>query len=180
MADHVNAPQLGNLEVPPHPGVLERAAVAERVAAHKKAGASVVFTNGCFDLLHPGHVDLLARARFLGDILVVGLNTDASVQRLGKGPGRPVMPFAARAYVLAHLTSVDYVTGFDEDTPYELIKLLRPQVLVKGGDWPVDTIVGADIVQSDGGLVVSLPLLQGFSTSSTVSRILDTCGQGRQ
>lgn len=180
MTDHGTDPRHVSPKVPLHPGVLDRAAVAERVAAHKKTGATVVFTNGCFDLLHPGHVDLLARARFLGDILVVGLNTDASVQRLGKGPGRPVMPFAARAYVLAHLTSVDYVTGFDEDTPFELIKLLRPQVLVKGGDWPVDQIVGADIVQSDGGLVVSLPLLKGFSTSSTVSKIMDTCGQGRR
>lgn len=175
MADHRPAHQSGQQKVPYHPAVLDRAALVERIAAHKKTAARVVFTNGCFDLLHPGHVDLLSRARFLGDVLVVGLNTDASVRRLSKGPGRPVVPYAARAYVLAHLTSVDYVTGFDEDTPYELIKAVRPQVLVKGGDWPIDRIVGADIVEADGGLVVSLPLLEGFSTSGIVSNILDRC-----
>lgn len=176
MADHHIVQPSGHTKVPYHPAVLNRTVLVERIAAHKKTAARVVFTNGCFDLLHPGHVDLLSRARFLGDVLVVGLNTDESVRRLSKGPGRPVVPFAARAYVLAHLTSVDYVTGFDEDTPYALIKALRPHVLVKGGDWPIDSIVGADIVAADGGLVVSLPLLEGFSTTSIVSNILDSCG----
>ncbi|MFW5734373.1 MAG: adenylyltransferase/cytidyltransferase family protein [Oceanidesulfovibrio sp.] len=175
MAEFIHAHTPGHGEVPYHPAVLDRSVLVERIAAHKKTAARVVFTNGCFDILHPGHVDLLARARFLGDILVVGLNTDESVRRLSKGPGRPVVPFEARAYVLAHLISVNYVTGFDEDTPYELIRAVRPHVLVKGGDWPIESIVGADIVESDGGLVVSLPLLKGFSTSALVSNILDNC-----
>ncbi len=134
-------------------------------------GVRVVFTNGCYDLLHPGHVDLLARARALGDLLVLGLNSDDSVRRLGKGPGRPVNPLAVRAYVLAHLESVDFVTAFDEDTPYTLIAAIRPQVLVKGGDWPIERIVGRDVVQAAGGTVHSLPLLPGYSTTELIARI---------
>jgi len=136
----------------------------------------VVFTNGCFDLLHPGHVDYLARARALGDVLVVGLNTDASARRLAKGPGRPVNDTASRAFVLAHLHSVDYVVPFDEDTPYELIRAARPHVLVKGGDWPVARIVGRDMVEARGGLVLSLELLPGFSTTAVIQAICAACG----
>jgi len=132
----------------------------------------IVFTNGCFDILHPGHVDLLQRARAEGDVLLLGLNSDASVRRQRKGPGRPVNSFTARAFVLAHLSSVDYVVEFDEDTPYELIRQVQPDVLVKGGDWTPERIVGRDIVEAKGGRVLSLPLIQGFSTTGIIERIL--------
>lgn len=131
----------------------------------------VVFTNGCFDILHPGHVDLLRRAREEGDCLVLGLNSDDSVRRQGKGEDRPVNPQEHRAYVLAGLESVDHVIIFGEDTPYELIRAVRPSVLIKGGDWSVDKIVGRDIVEADGGIVLSLPLIKGFSTTSLIERI---------
>jgi cytidyltransferase-related domain len=137
----------------------------------KAAGRCIVFTNGCYDLLHPGHVDLLTRARALGDVLILGLNSDDSVRRLGKAPDRPVNPFAVRAFVLGHLASINYLVGFDEDTPLELVRAIRPHVLVKGGDWPVDRIVGSDIVLADGGKVLSLPLLPGFSTTAMLARI---------
>jgi rfaE bifunctional protein nucleotidyltransferase chain/domain len=130
----------------------------------------IVFTNGCFDILHPGHVDLLARARALGDALVLGLNTDASVRRL-KGPTRPITKLEDRAYVLCALQSVDYVTAFDEDTPAALIEAVRPDVLVKGGDWPLERIVGRETVQAAGGEVLSLPLLPGYSTTVVIERI---------
>lgn len=154
-----------------HPKILPPVALAERTTLLRAEGRRVVFTNGCYDILHPGHVDLLSRARLLGDALVLALNTDASVRRLGKGPDRPLNPFAVRAYVVAHLEVVDFVTWFDEDTPLACIRLLRPQVLVKGGDWPVERIVGRDVVEADGGLVVSLPLLEGYSTTGLVERI---------
>ncbi len=135
----------------------------------------LVFTNGCYDILHPGHVDLLQRARKLGDGLILGLNSDASVQRIKgdmPGPRRPLNSQDERAYVLAALECVDFVVVFDEDTPFELIRAVRPQVLVKGGDWPVEKIVGRDIVEADGGTVVSLPLLPGYSTTGLIERIL--------
>ena len=134
-------------------------------------GFRLVFTNGCFDILHPGHVDLLTRARALGHGLVVGLNTDASVRRLGKEGDRPVNPEADRALVLAGLACVDWVVPFNEDTPLELIRAVRPNVLAKGGDWPVEAIVGREIVAADGGEVVSLPLLPGYSTTSLLQKI---------
>ncbi len=158
-----------------HPKMLAEPQLVNAVAAARAAGERIVFTNGCFDLLHPGHVDLLARARALGDRLALGLNSDHSVRALNKGPGRPVTPYAARAFVLAHLESVDWVTGFDEATPLELIQAVAPDVLVKGGDWPLERIVGATEVLARGGEVRSLPLLPGFSTTSTVERILTTC-----
>ncbi|TVR00754.1 MAG: D-glycero-beta-D-manno-heptose 1-phosphate adenylyltransferase [Desulfovibrionales bacterium] len=133
----------------------------------------LVFTNGCFDLLHAGHVHLLRRARTYGDALIVGLNSDASIRRL-KGPSRPITPLAQRAYVLAGLECVDGVIPFEEDTPLELIKALRPQVLIKGGDWPKTHIVGAAEVESWGGSVFSLDLLPGHSTTAIVERILRT------
>lgn len=159
-----------------HPKTIPAAQIAAHVRALREAGpVRVVFTNGCFDLLHPGHVDLLARARMLGDVLVLGLNDDASVRRLGKSPvPRPVQPLAVRAYVAAHLSVVDVVTSFTEDTPLELIRQVQPDVLVKGGDWPVEQIVGREIVEARGGLVVSLPLLQGFSTTALLQKILAT------
>ena len=130
----------------------------------------LVFTNGCFDLLHPGHVDLLTRARALGDRLVVGLNSDASVRSI-KGPGRPIMSQDDRAGMLRALRGVDEVVVFDEPTPTRLIAELKPDVLVKGGDWSVDQIVGADLVLAWGGAVHALPFLAGHSTTALVERL---------
>jgi D-beta-D-heptose 7-phosphate kinase/D-beta-D-heptose 1-phosphate adenosyltransferase len=131
---------------------------------------SVVFTNGVFDLLHPGHVDVLRGARALGDALIVGVNSDASVRRL-KGAERPVRPLQDRAYVLAALEVVDAVAAFDEDTPLELIRILLPDVLVKGGDYTPETIVGADVVRAAGGRVVTIPLTSGQSTTSIIEAL---------
>jgi len=128
------------------------------------------FTNGCFDLIHPGHVRYLADARALGDFLVVGLNSDASVARL-KGPGRPLQDEAARAAILLGLRSVDAVIRFDEDTPQELIRALQPDVLVKGGDYTPETVVGRDLVEARGGKLVLIPFLPGHSTSRIEQRI---------
>ena len=137
---------------------------------HGQAGR-VVFTNGVFDLLHPGHVELLESARAEGDALVVGVNTDASVRRLGKGPDRPVAGEAARARVLAGLAAVDCVVLFDENTPLELIRRLAPDVLVKGADYTRDRIVGADLVEAAGGRVVRVPLVAGYSTTALLERL---------
>ena len=134
-------------------------------------GESVVFTNGVFDLLHPGHVDVLRGARAEGDRLVVGLNSDASVRRLGKGPARPVRAEAERAYVLAALEAVDAVVIFGEDTPLELVRVLRPDVIVKGGDYAPERVVGADEVTAAGGRVVIIPLSPGHSTTATIERL---------
>lgn len=131
---------------------------------------TVVFTNGVFDLLHPGHVDLLAAARSAGDALVVGINSDDSVRRL-KGKDRPLHTAAGRAYVLAALSCVDAVTVFEQDTPLELIRTLRPDILVKGGDYTPDTVVGRDDVESWGGRVVIVPLTPGQSTTGIVERM---------
>jgi len=147
----------------------EKAIAAERDSVFK--GKTVVFTNGCFDILHPGHVDYLQRARDLGDLLVVGLNSDASVRRL-KGKCRPVNREMDRAAVLAGLSCVDRVVLFEQDTPLELIRAVRPRVLVKGGDWPVEKIVGREVVEGIGGTVLSLELLPGYSTSGIIERIL--------
>lgn len=154
-----------------HPKILERPALLAALEARRANGERVVFTNGCFDILHPGHVDLLERARALGDLLVLGLNSDASVRRQGKSGDRPFTAFEARAFVLAHLSSVDYVTQFDEDTPLALIEAVQPDVLVKGGDWPPETIVGRECVAARGGRVLSLPLIPGFSTTALAERI---------
>jgi len=134
-------------------------------------GQSVVFTNGVFDLLHAGHVDLLERARALGDALVVGLNTDASTRRL-KGERRPLLPEADRARVVAALAVVDAVVLFDDDTPAELLRRLEPDVLVKGADYAEEAIVGKDMVEARGGRVVRLPLVEGRSTSKIVEEIV--------
>ena len=137
----------------------------------KRLAGKLVFTNGCFDIIHPGHVDYLERARNMGDCLVVGLNSDASVRRL-KGPLRPVNDQHSRARVLAALACVDFVMIFEEDTPLELIRAVCPNVLVKGGDWSVDRIVGREVVQERGGTVRSIPLLEGHSTTATINRIV--------
>jgi D-beta-D-heptose 7-phosphate kinase/D-beta-D-heptose 1-phosphate adenosyltransferase len=134
----------------------------------------VVFTNGVFDLVHPGHVTLLEAARREGDALVVGVNTDASVRRLGKGPGRPVMPEGARVRVVAAFEAVDCVVLFDEDTPFELILALEPDVLVKGADYTRATTVGADIVEARGGRVKHVDLADGFSTTAIVEQLRGT------
>jgi D-glycero-beta-D-manno-heptose 1-phosphate adenylyltransferase len=147
------------------------AGVVRAVRKARAAGRRVVFTNGCFDLLHRGHTRYLERARSLGDVLVVGVNGDASVRTL-KGPSRPVVPADQRAEVLAALAAVDYVVVFDELDPTRVIAAVEPDVLVKGGDWPVSQIVGADFVQSRGGKVRSLPYVGGASTSALIGRIL--------
>ena len=148
---------------------------AECVAdlAKKRTGKKVVFTNGCFDLLHVGHVRYLQDARKLGDFLVVGLNSDASVSGL-KGPDRPVQTQDDRAEILAALACVDYVVIFNEDTPLKLIEAVQPDLLVKGGDWAVEKIVGSQFVLSRGGQVKSLPFHSGRSTSSIIDRIIKT------
>jgi rfaE bifunctional protein nucleotidyltransferase chain/domain len=141
------------------------------VAWRRSQSAPVVFTNGVFDLLHPGHVELLEAARQEGGALIVGLNSDVSVRRLGKGADRPVAAEAARARVLAALAAVDCVVLFDEETPRQLIEALAPDVLVKGADYSRDRIVGADWVEARGGRVVRVPLVAGFSTSALVERL---------
>ena len=137
----------------------------------KQAGKKVVFTNGCYDILHPGHIRLLESARSLGDILILALNTDASVQRL-KGPTRPLVSQDERAELAAALQAVDAVTFFDEDTPRELIAALQPEVLVKGADYRKDEVVGGDIVESYGGKVVLAELVPGYSTTATIARMV--------
>jgi D-beta-D-heptose 7-phosphate kinase/D-beta-D-heptose 1-phosphate adenosyltransferase len=148
-------------------------AVARAARRAQAAGRKVVFTNGCFDLLHRGHIRYLEQARSLGDLLVVALNGDASVRRL-KGPGRPVVPAEQRAEVLAALAAVDLVLIFGGLDPGEVIRTVRPDVLVKGGDWPVDQIVGADFVRSTGGIVRSLPYVEGASTTALIRRLVST------
>lgn len=135
----------------------------------RRAHKSIVFTNGVFDILHAGHTTYLDAARTLADVLIVGLNSDASVKRL-KGPGRPINAEADRAIVLAALRSVDHVVVFEQDTPLDLIELIVPDVLVKGGDYTRQTIVGADVVEQHGGRVVTIPLVDGRSTTNVISR----------
>lgn len=147
--------------------------LADAVAWRDAAAGRVVFTNGVFDLLHPGHIDALVGARRAGDLLVVGLNSDESVRRL-KGPERPVRAEAERAYVLAALAMVDVVVVFSEDTPLALIMAMRPDVLVKGGDYVESTIVGAREVRAWGGEVAIIPLTPGQSTTSIIQRLRDT------
>ena len=154
----------------PSTRVLTWAQVDAFVKTARSDGMRIVFTNGVFDLLHPGHVRYLQVARNLGDILIVGLNADASVRR-NKGPGRPITPEKERAEVLAALECVDAVVTFDQDTPAEIVRLVQPDVLVKGADWPADQIVGRDTVEARGGRVVLVPVEEGHSTSSIVERI---------
>jgi rfaE bifunctional protein nucleotidyltransferase chain/domain len=151
--------------------VLGRAELRKVLAEQRRAGRSVVFTNGCFDLLHPGHVRSLREARDFGDLLVVGLNSDRSVGRLGKGPGRPILGENERAELLAALEMVDFVTLFDEDTPLELIRAVEPDVLVKGGDWNEADIVGAEFVRGRGGRVERMTYYPGLSTTEVLRRI---------
>jgi D-beta-D-heptose 7-phosphate kinase/D-beta-D-heptose 1-phosphate adenosyltransferase len=157
-----------------HGKVLDRADLARVVARLRGDGRRIVFTNGCFDLLHPGHVDYLRQSRSYGDVLMVGINTDASIQRLqGKGKGRPICPLVDRMEMVAALDSVDFVVPFEEDTPEALIQEASPQVLVKGEDWKDKGVVGRDWVESHGGRVVLVPLKTGYSTTALIQRILD-------
>ena len=151
--------------------VIKAEKLALLVKDYQAAGKKVVFTNGCFDILHPGHSTYLAAARALGDFLVVGLNSDASIRRL-KGDKRPIMAESARSQLLAALAAVDFVTIFDEDDPFQLIKLLEPDILVKGGDWDTSSIVGRDLVEARGGVVRVLPFIEKYSTTSIVEEIL--------
>ncbi len=146
------------------------AEAAQRASAWRAQGLRVGFANGCFDLIHPGHVWLLREARARCDRLIVALNTDASVQRL-KGPTRPLQNETARATVMASMASVDLVVLFDEDTPLELIQALRPDVLVKGADYSIDQVVGADLVQSWGGTILLVEVQAGHSTTGTIRRM---------
>jgi rfaE bifunctional protein nucleotidyltransferase chain/domain len=156
--------------------LLTREAARDLVSALRAGSRTVVFTNGVFDLLHPGHVRYLAVARSLGDALIVGLNGDASVRR-NKGPARPITPQSERAELLLALSSVDAVVVFDEDTPASIIEALQPDILVKGADWAADQIVGRDTVEARNGRVVRVPLEPGYSTSSIVERVRRLSGK---
>jgi D-glycero-beta-D-manno-heptose 1-phosphate adenylyltransferase len=147
-----------------------------RFSREKRNGRKIVFTNGCFDLLHPGHVRGFELARQMGDTLIVGLNSDASVRQL-KGPTRPAIPEQERAEILCALESVDAVVIFDEVTPREVISRLLPDVLAKGGDWPGDQIVGREEVEAAGGCVVSIPIVPGYSTTAILKKIREGSGQ---
>ena len=151
--------------------ILTRAEASELAAAERGQGRIVVFTNGVFDILHPGHVRYLRDARALGDLLIVGVNSDRSVRALGKAADRPVNPENERAEVLGALASVDAVVIFDEDTPHAIISALQPDVLVKGADWGEKNIVGRDVVEARGGRVIRVPLADGYSTTSLIKKI---------
>jgi D-glycero-beta-D-manno-heptose 1-phosphate adenylyltransferase len=141
------------------------------VQSLRQQGRVVVFTNGVFDILHPGHARYLADARACGDALIVGINSDRSARSLEKGPGRPVHPELERAEVVAALRAVDAVVIFDEETPFSIVSALQPDVLAKGADWAADSIVGRDVVEARGGRVVRIPLAPGYSTSSILARL---------
>jgi rfaE bifunctional protein nucleotidyltransferase chain/domain len=149
--------------------MLDATALETFVREARAAGKRIVFTNGVFDILHPGHVRYLQAARRHGDLLIVGLNSDASVRR-NKGPGRPITPESERAEVLAALACVDAVSIFDDETPADIIRRVQPDVLVKGSDWPADQIVGRDTVEARGGKVILAPVEQGYSTTSIVEK----------
>ncbi len=151
--------------------ILNRADAVVALSARRARGQRIVFTNGCFDLMHVGHVRYLEAARALGDLLIVGVNSDASVKTLDKGEDRPIVPETQRAEVLSALACVDYVVVFDEPDPGRLIAEVQPDVLVKGGDWAQDRIVGRETVEARGGLVRTIPLVPGVSTTDLVRRI---------
>lgn len=152
------------------PVLKDRAAAAAWAEAQRAAGSRVVFTNGVFDILHPGHTRYLADARREGDVLIVAVNSDRSVRVLEKGTDRPVNPEGERAELLAALAAVDAVVVFDESTPLEIVSAIQPDVLVKGADWALEAIVGRDVVEARGGRVVRIPLAPGYSTTAILSR----------
>jgi rfaE bifunctional protein nucleotidyltransferase chain/domain len=164
--------------VPLNPEILTLEEAILRFGREKRNGRHIVFTNGCFDLLHPGHIGSLEQARALGDALIVGLNSDTSVREL-KGAGRPVLPERERAEILAALECVDAVIIFDELTPREVIARLLPDVLVKGGDWPGNQIVGREEVEAAGGRVVSIPVVPGYSTTAILRKIREGAPSSR-
>ena len=151
--------------------ILSRTEASALVARERESGRRIVFTNGVFDVLHPGHVRYLRDARALGDLLIVGVNSDRSVRALGKAPDRPINPEAERAEVLSALASVDAVVVFDDDTPHAIITALQPDILVKGADWGADAIVGRDVVEARGGRVVRIELAKGYSTTAILERV---------
>jgi len=153
-----------------HPGILSREEAVRKYGRASRGGQRIVFTNGCFDLLHPGHIQSLEQARALGDALIVGINSDASVREL-KGPGRPVLPELERAEILAALDCVDGVVIFEELTPREIISTLLPDILVKGGDWPGNQIVGREEVEAAGGRVVSIAVVPEYSTTAILAKM---------
>jgi D-beta-D-heptose 7-phosphate kinase/D-beta-D-heptose 1-phosphate adenosyltransferase len=154
--------------------VLPRDQLLPVLSSERAKGKRVVFTNGCFDLMHIGHTRYLEAAKILGDVLVVGVNSDASVRTLNKAPDRPIVPERQRAEVLAALGCVDFVVIFDESDPLQLITAVQPDVLVKGGDWFIDRIIGREIVEARGGVVKTIPLVPGLSTTALLQRIRST------
>jgi rfaE bifunctional protein nucleotidyltransferase chain/domain len=161
----------GSADLLPSPeGLLTRTGLARRCEELRRQGRRIVFTNGCFDLLHPGHILYLQEARGLGDVLIVGLNSDTGVRAL-KGPGRPILPERARALMLLALRSVDLVCLFDEPTPLELIRVVRPDILVKGGDYRPEEVVGREVVERHGGDLKIVPFHSGYSSSTLIRRI---------
>jgi D-beta-D-heptose 7-phosphate kinase/D-beta-D-heptose 1-phosphate adenosyltransferase len=153
--------------------ILSREELKKEVELRRRAGSKIVFTNGCFDIVHAGHVRYLDKAKSAGDVLIAALNSDSSVRKI-KGEKRPIVPQQERAEVLASLKSVDYVTIFEETTPIELIEYLKPDILAKGADWPEDKIVGRDSVLSWGGKVILIPLAEGVSTTKIIEKILSS------
>ncbi len=154
--------------------VVSREHLLSKLAEKRAQGKRIVFTNGCFDLMHIGHTRYLQAARALGDVLVVGVNSDASVRTLDKASDRPIVPEAQRAEMLAALGCVDFVIMFDESDPLQLITDVQPDILVKGGDWAIDRIVGREIVEARGGVVKTIPLVPGLSTTGLLQRIRST------
>ena len=152
--------------------ILSRQELSEIVRRLQIDRKKIVFTNGVFDILHKGHVDYLNKAKEMGDILVVGINSDSSTRRI-KGDKRPVVPQSDRACVISNLKSVDYVCIFEEDTPYETIKMIQPDILVKGADWKIEDVIGKDIVEGRGGKVVTVEFLNGRSTTNIIKKILE-------
>lgn len=144
--------------------------IKNEIKALQQQDKKIVFTNGCFDILHAGHVDIFQQARNLGDALVVAVNSDISIKKI-KGEKRPVVPQAQRMQVLAALEAIDYVVIFDEENPFKIIKEIQPDILVKGGDWPVEAIVGREIVEKKGGKVISIPLMEGISTTNIIEEV---------
>ena len=151
--------------------ILTRQELVRQVAIWRLKDYRVVFTNGCFDLLHPGHIDYLSKAADLGDALIIGLNSDSSVKQLNKGVNRPLQSENDRALLLSSIQFIEAITIFEEATPYELIKAVQPDVLTKGGDWKEADIVGADIVKAKGGSVISIPFVDGYSTTNIEKKI---------
>ena len=151
--------------------ILSRETLLRQVAIWRMKDLKLVFTNGCFDILHPGHIDYLSKAADLGDILIIGLNSDNSVKQLNKGTNRPIQGENDRAQILSALQFVEAISIFEEATPYELIKAVQPDVLVKGGDWKEADIVGSDIVKAKGGTVMSIPFVEGYSTTNIEKKI---------